>query len=91
MLYAQERPRFSMVPSARVETIDRDGGADGSRPLSPALVGTCYLLWLWRYVAVYGVSVLDLGHAQIDSLKLSIADSSAILLSGGSLKKKHRY
>lgn len=46
-----------MVPSARVETIDRDGGADGSRPLSPALVGTCYLLWLWRYVAVYGVSV----------------------------------
>jgi hypothetical protein len=40
---------------------------------------------------VHGVSVLDLGHAQIDSLKLSIADSSAILLSGGSLKKGHRY
>jgi hypothetical protein len=34
------------------------------------------------------VSVLDLGHAQIDSLKLIIADSSAILLSGGTLKKR---
>jgi hypothetical protein len=40
---------------------------------------------------VHGVSVLDLGHAQIDSLKLSIADSSGILLSGGTLKKKQRY
>jgi hypothetical protein len=38
---------------------------------------------------VHGVSVLDLGHAQIDSLKLSIADSSAILLSGGTLKKRN--
>jgi hypothetical protein len=34
------------------------------------------------------VSILDLGHAQIDSLKLSISDSSAILLSGGTLKKR---
>jgi hypothetical protein len=34
------------------------------------------------------VSVLDLGHAQIDSLKLIIADSSAVLLSGGTLKKR---
>jgi hypothetical protein len=39
---------------------------------------------------VKGVSFLNLGHAQIDSLKLSIADSSGILLSGGTLKKgKH--
>jgi hypothetical protein len=34
-----------------------------------------------------GVSALDLGHAQIDSLKLDITDSSAIILSGGSLKR----
>ena len=38
---------------------------------------------------IQGVSVLDLGHAQIDSLKLSIADSSAVLLSGGTLKKRN--
>ena len=38
---------------------------------------------------IRGVSALDLGHAQIDSLKLSIADSAAILLSGGTLKKRN--
>ena len=36
---------------------------------------------------IKGVSVLDLGHSQIDSLYLTIVDSSAILLSGGTLKK----
>jgi hypothetical protein len=36
---------------------------------------------------VEGYSLLDLGHAQINSLQLSIADSSAIILSGGALKK----
>jgi hypothetical protein len=39
---------------------------------------------------VQGVSILDLGHAQIDSLQLTIADSSGIILSGGALKKQ-RY
>lgn len=33
------------------------------------------------------VSFLDIGHGQIDSLKLNIADGSSILLSGGTLKK----
>lgn len=32
------------------------------------------------------LSILDVGHAQIKSLKLNIADSSAIILSGGTLK-----
>lgn len=36
---------------------------------------------------VQGYSLLDLGHAQIKSLQLSIADSSAIILSGGALRK----
>ncbi|MDQ2864569.1 MAG: hypothetical protein M3R50_13170 [Bacteroidota bacterium] len=36
---------------------------------------------------VQGYSILDLGHAQIQSLQLKIADSSAIILSGGALKK----
>ena len=34
-----------------------------------------------------GYSVLDIGHAQIGLLRLNIADSSAIVLSGGTLKK----
>jgi len=36
---------------------------------------------------IQGYSLLDLGHAQIDSLQLKIADSSAIIVSGGALKK----
>ncbi|MEJ7676585.1 MAG: hypothetical protein WKG06_01660 [Segetibacter sp.] len=32
------------------------------------------------------ISLLDIGHAQIKSLKLDIADSSAVILSGGTLK-----
>lgn len=36
---------------------------------------------------IQGYSVLNLGHAQIDSLYLNIADSSAVILSGGALRK----
>jgi hypothetical protein len=32
------------------------------------------------------VTLLDIGHAQVKNLKLNIADSSAIILSGGTLK-----
>ncbi len=39
---------------------------------------------------VQGVSLLDIGHAQISSLKLHISDTSAIMLSGGSLRKFKR-
>lgn len=34
-----------------------------------------------------GNTLLDIGHAQIQSLELHIADSSGIILSGGALKK----
>ena len=34
-----------------------------------------------------GYTLLDVGHAQIQSLKLNITDSSAIILSGGGLRK----
>ncbi len=38
--------------------------------------------------SVQGVSLLDVGHAQINTMQLKIADSSAIILSGGALKKR---
>lgn len=38
-----------------------------------------------------GYSILDIGHAQVDALKLNVADSSAVLLSGGTLKKNNMY
>ena len=34
-----------------------------------------------------GYALLDIGHAQVRSLQLQIADSSAIILSGGALRK----
>ncbi len=37
-----------------------------------------------------GYTILDLGHAQIQTLQLHIADSSAIVLSGGALKKANK-
>lgn len=33
-------------------------------------------------------SILDIGHAQIEKLQMQVSDSSAIVLSGGALKKK---
>ena len=38
-----------------------------------------------------GYSILDIGHAQVDSLKLNVDDSSAVLLSGGTMKKNNMY
>ncbi len=40
--------------------------------------------------SVTGVSLLDVGHAQIGSLQLHIADSSGILFSGGAFKKAQK-
>ena len=40
---------------------------------------------------IHDVSILDIGHAQIESLNFIVDDSSAILLSGGTLKKNHMY
>ncbi len=37
---------------------------------------------------VQGVSFLDIGHATIDSLQLSVSDSSGVFMSGAVMKKK---
>jgi hypothetical protein len=39
---------------------------------------------------VQGVSLLDVGHFQINSLKLNIADTAGIILSGGTLRNLKR-
>jgi hypothetical protein len=38
-----------------------------------------------------GNTLLDIGHAQVDSLQLAISDSSAVILSGAALKKYQQY
>jgi hypothetical protein len=42
-------------------------------------------------VDLKNASFLDIGHAQVDSLKLNVADSSAVVLSGGTMKKNQAY
>lgn len=39
--------------------------------------------------SIRGHSILDVGHAQIQKLKVQVSDSSAIILSGDALKKLH--
>ena len=43
------------------------------------------------YADIRGKSFLDIGHAQVDSLQLTVADSSGVLLSGGTMKKNQLY
>lgn len=40
---------------------------------------------------VTGYSILDIGHGQIDSLRLFVSDSAAVLLSGGTMRKNQQY
>ena len=42
-------------------------------------------------VKLNDASFLDIGHAQISSLTLEVADSSGVLLSGGTMKKNQFY
>lgn len=37
-----------------------------------------------------GTSIIDVGHAQVDSINAHISDSSAIILSGGTLEKNYQ-
>ena len=56
---------------------------DGSTKIKSDEAMTIYSL----SAKIEGHSLLDVGSAQIQSLQLNIADSSAIILSGGALKK----
>ena len=60
----------------------------GEATYTPAQIKSNEAMAISRVKAdLQGYSLLDLGHAQIDSLQLSIADSSAIIISGGALRK----
>ncbi len=41
-------------------------------------------------VVLSGVSIIDVGHAQVDSINMNITDSSAIILSGGAIQKNYQ-
>ncbi|MCW3108165.1 MAG: hypothetical protein JWQ09_2671 [Segetibacter sp.] len=69
--------------SVKAETLNR-----GDVMLAPAAVRKGWEAMNVQFVEanLKDISLLDIGHAQIKSLKLNIADSSAIILSGGTLK-----
>jgi hypothetical protein len=60
--------------------------------LTPAAIKKGWETMNVQYVNadVKDVSLLDIGHAQIKSLQLNIADSAAVILSGGTLKRIRR-
>ena len=57
------------------------GGAEGSFPSSWETISIKKVR-----ATITGVSILDVGHAQIGKLDLDIADSSALIISGQSLR-----
>lgn len=86
---------FEMSPDLKGQVLLRKGstGSDIQKTLPDQDIKSNS--WETMYIKavdanVQGVSLLDIGHAQINSLKLNISDTSAIILSGGSLRKFKR-
>jgi hypothetical protein len=74
----------SKAPVINVDTHEIIGSANNE------VIKSKEAMWIQSLTAsIQGVSFLDVGHAQIDSMHLKIADSSAIVLSGGALKKAY--
>jgi hypothetical protein len=58
--------------------------------MAPELPGSHEMNIKYVSAAITGHSILDVGHGYIDNLKYNLADSSAIILSGRSLKKNFK-
>jgi len=54
--------------------------------MSPDLTGSYMMHFNHVFAALQGVTLLDIGRSTIDDIKLNVADSSAVILSGKSLK-----
>jgi hypothetical protein len=73
---------FEMSPEYKLPETNAAIKVNGSEIKSTEAMTIQYL-----NASVQGNSLLDIGHAQINSMKLNIADSSGIILSGAALKK----
>jgi hypothetical protein len=54
--------------------------------MSPDLSGSYMMHFNHVFAALQGVTLLDIGRSTVDDIKLNVADSSAVILSGKSLK-----
>ncbi|WP_147204665.1 hypothetical protein [Segetibacter aerophilus] len=69
-------------------TIQKEGFPSSSIMIAPPPIKKGWETMNIQFVEadVKDVSLLDIGHAQIKSLKLNITDSAAVIISGGTLK-----
>jgi hypothetical protein len=79
-------PDYKTTDQPKVIKFKTSNGGDAT--YTPGVIKSNEAMSIKRVKAdIQGYSLLDLGHAQIDSLQLKIADSSAIIISGGALKQ----
>jgi hypothetical protein len=78
---------FEMSPNYRTTTFS-DPAREGSRITTTDQIKSDEAMRINSVKAsLEGYSILDIGHSQVKSMQLRIADSSAIILSGGALRK----
>jgi phage gpG-like protein len=58
--------------------------------VSPDLTGTQTMHFKHVNAAMTGSTLLDIGRSYTDDIKLNLSDSSAVILSGKSLKAIHK-
>jgi hypothetical protein len=80
---ALEKEALKGTATVKAESFNSDNTI-----IAPAPVRKGWETMTVNYVeaSLQDISLLDIGHAQIKSLRLNIADSSAVILSGGTLK-----
>lgn len=81
------KPHPMQAFKSKVFTAEITFGEVAARPGSEVIKSNESMTLQSLAARVQGNSLLDIGHAQIKSLQLNIADSSAIILSGEALKK----
>ncbi|MEP6746648.1 MAG: hypothetical protein ABJB86_02920 [Bacteroidota bacterium] len=78
----------SIVPQFDSITIDQSDSSNVQFEMDPALKAPGNFHVNYLRANLKGVSFLDIGHAKIDSLQLSVTDSSGIFLSGSAINKR---
>jgi len=78
---------FEMSPEYKT-TVVRDPTREGARITTTETIKSDEAMRIHSVkAALEGYSILDIGHSQVTAMQLRIADSSAIILSGGALRK----
>lgn len=77
----------SLVPSFDNLNVVQSDSSEVVFEMDPHIKGSNSFHINYLHANLHDHSMLDVGHAQVDSLRLSLEDSAAILISGGTIKK----